>query len=213
MARRYHADDPAKAERSSATGSSPSSGSASASRSTPSTITSTLSGMDRPGPMRFGLQLWSQATGWPGFRDAALAAEDAGWDSVWTWDHLLAIFGPWEQPIFEGWTVLAALAPITSSGPARADGRGQHGPQPGRDREARNDPRPPLGRRAVLGIGGAWFDREHEAYGIEFGASPGDRLAWLDESVMLLRRLLDGERFDHERPAVYVPRRHLRAAT
>ena len=54
--------------------------------------------------MRFGLQLWSQQTDWPGFRDAALAAEDAGWDSVWTWDHLLAIFGPWEQPIFEGWT-------------------------------------------------------------------------------------------------------------
>ena len=34
---------------------------------------------------RFGLQLWSQATDWPGFRDAALAAEEAGWDSVWTW--------------------------------------------------------------------------------------------------------------------------------
>ena len=44
--------------------------------------------------MRFGLQLWSQRTAWPEFRDAALAAEPAGWDSVWTWDHLLAIFGP-----------------------------------------------------------------------------------------------------------------------
>ena len=53
--------------------------------------------------MRFGLQLWSQSTDWPAFRDAALAAEAAGWDSIWTWDHLLAIFGPWEQPIFEGW--------------------------------------------------------------------------------------------------------------
>jgi alkanesulfonate monooxygenase SsuD/methylene tetrahydromethanopterin reductase-like flavin-dependent oxidoreductase (luciferase family) len=51
--------------------------------------------------------------------------------------------------------------------------------------------------RAVLGIGAAWFDREHEAFGIEFGASPGERLDWLDESVMLMRRLLDGERFDH----------------
>jgi len=52
-------------------------------------------------PVKFGLQLWSQQTDWPGFRDAALAAEANGWDSVWTWDHLLAIFGPWEQPIFE----------------------------------------------------------------------------------------------------------------
>ena len=39
--------------------------------------------------MRFGLQLWSQQTDWPAFRDAALAAEVNGWDSVWTWDHLM----------------------------------------------------------------------------------------------------------------------------
>ena len=45
--------------------------------------------------MKFGAQLWSQQTSWPAFRDAALAAEASGWDSVWTWDHLFAIFGPW----------------------------------------------------------------------------------------------------------------------
>jgi len=49
--------------------------------------------------VRFGAQLWSQASDWPGFLAAALAAEEAGWDAVWTWDHLHAIFGPWEQPI------------------------------------------------------------------------------------------------------------------
>ncbi len=63
--------------------------------------------------MRFGAQLWSQGTDWPGFRDSALAAEAAGWDSVWTWDHLLAIFGPWEQPILEGWTALSGVAALT----------------------------------------------------------------------------------------------------
>ena len=51
-----------------------------------------------------------------------------------------------------------------------------------------------------MGIGAAWFDREHEAFGIDYGASVGARLDWLDESVMLLRRLLDGERFDHSGP-------------
>lgn len=63
---------------------------------------------------RFGAQLWSQATDWPTLRDAALLAERSGWDSIWTWDHLNAIFGPWDQPILEGWSVLAALAPLTS---------------------------------------------------------------------------------------------------
>ena len=68
------------------------------------------------------------------------------------------------------------------------------------------------GGRAVLGIGGAWFEREHDAFGIDFGATPGERLDRLDESVMLMRRLLDGERFSHEGPALHVPRRAVRAA-
>ena len=63
--------------------------------------------------VRFGLQLWPQATTWPEVRDAAIAAEGAGWDSIWTWDHLLAIQGPWQQPIYEGWTFLAGLASLT----------------------------------------------------------------------------------------------------
>jgi alkanesulfonate monooxygenase SsuD/methylene tetrahydromethanopterin reductase-like flavin-dependent oxidoreductase (luciferase family) len=52
------------------------------------------------------------------------------------------------------------------------------------------------GGRAFLGIGGAWFKREHDAYGFDetWGSGFGERLDRLDESVMLLRRLLDGER-------------------
>jgi alkanesulfonate monooxygenase SsuD/methylene tetrahydromethanopterin reductase-like flavin-dependent oxidoreductase (luciferase family) len=53
------------------------------------------------------------------------------------------------------------------------------------------------GGRAVLGIGGAWFGREHEAFGLDFGAGFGERLDRLDEAVGLIRRLLDGERFSH----------------
>jgi alkanesulfonate monooxygenase SsuD/methylene tetrahydromethanopterin reductase-like flavin-dependent oxidoreductase (luciferase family) len=52
------------------------------------------------------------------------------------------------------------------------------------------------GGRAVLGIGGAWFEREHDAYGFDEtrGSGFGERLDRLDESVTLLRRLLGGER-------------------
>jgi alkanesulfonate monooxygenase SsuD/methylene tetrahydromethanopterin reductase-like flavin-dependent oxidoreductase (luciferase family) len=154
--------------------------------------------MDRPGPMRFGLQLWSQATGWPEFRDAARAADDAGWDSIWTWDHLLAIFGPWEQPILEGWSVLAGLAPITSRVRLGLMVGANTFRNPGLTAKLATTLDHLSEGRAVLGIGAAWFDREHEAFGIDFGKSPGERLDWLDESVMLMRRLLDGERFDHD---------------
>jgi F420-dependent oxidoreductase-like protein len=150
--------------------------------------------------MRFGLQLWSQRTTWPAFRDAALAAESAGWDSVWTWDHLFAIFGPWEQPIFEGWSVLAGLAPLTSRLRLGLMVGANTFRNPGHTAKLATTLDHLSGGRAVLGIGGAWFEREHDGFGIPFGSGFGERLDRLDESVMLMRRLLDGERFSHEGP-------------
>ncbi len=151
--------------------------------------------------MRFGLQLWSQSTDWPTFRDAAVLAETSDWDSVWTWDHLLAIFGPWEQPVFEGWSTMAALGPITSRVRLGLMVGANTFRNPGLTAKLATTLDHVSGGRAVLGIGGAWFEREHDAFGIDFGASPGARLDWLDESAMLLRRLLDGERFSHQGPA------------
>lgn len=151
-------------------------------------------------PMRFGLQLWSQSTTWPAFRDAAVAADAAGWDSIWTWDHLMAIFGPWEQPTFEGWTSLAALGPLTSRVRLGLMVGANTFRNPGLTAKLATTLDHVSDGRAVLGIGGAWFEREHEAFGIDFGASPGERLGWLDESVMLMRRLLDGERISHDGP-------------
>jgi alkanesulfonate monooxygenase SsuD/methylene tetrahydromethanopterin reductase-like flavin-dependent oxidoreductase (luciferase family) len=146
---------------------------------------------------RFGLQLWSQQTDWPGFRDMALAAEEAGWDSVWTWDHLMAIFGPWQQPILEGWSVLAGLGPLTKRIRLGLMVGANTFRNPGLTAKVATTLDHLSNGRAVLGIGGAWFEREHDAYGIHF-PSVGERLDALDESVMLMRRLLDGERFSHE---------------
>ena len=165
-----------------------------------------------PVPIRFGAQLWSQATDWPGFRDGALAAEAAGWDSVWTWDHLLAIFGRWEQPIFEGWAALAALSSVTRRVRLGLMVGANTFRNPGLTAKLATTLDHVSGGRSVLGIGGAWMEREHDAFGIDFGASVGERLDRLDEAVMLLRRLLDGERVSHEgrfytfRDAVCEPR-------
>jgi F420-dependent oxidoreductase-like protein len=148
--------------------------------------------------MRFGAQLWSQQATWAQWRDAGLAAEAAGWDSLWTWDHLLAIFGPWEQPIFEGWSVLSAIGALTSRVRLGLMVGANTFRNPALTAKLATTLDHVSNGRAVLGIGGAWFDREHEAYGIDFGSGVGERLDRLDESVMLMRRLLDGERFDHD---------------
>src|SRR4026207_1099251 len=58
--------------------------------------------------VKLGVNLWSQASDWPSFLAAGRRAEELGFDSLWTWDHLYAIFGDPHQPIFEGYTTLAA---------------------------------------------------------------------------------------------------------
>jgi F420-dependent oxidoreductase-like protein len=148
--------------------------------------------------LKFGIQLWSQNTPWAQFRDAAVAAEAAGWDSAWTWDHLLAIFGPWRQPIFEGWMSLAGWAASTSRIRLGLMVGANTFRNPGLTAKLATTLDHISDGRAILGIGGAWFEREHEALGIDFGSGFGERLDRLDESIALMRRLLDGEELTYE---------------
>jgi alkanesulfonate monooxygenase SsuD/methylene tetrahydromethanopterin reductase-like flavin-dependent oxidoreductase (luciferase family) len=48
--------------------------------------------------------------------------------------------------------------------------------------------------RAILGIGGAWFETEHEAFGLPFGDGFPERLRWLGEALPIMRGMLHGER-------------------
>ena len=48
--------------------------------------------------------------------------------------------------------------------------------------------------RAILGIGAAWFDTEHVAYGLSYGSGPPERLRWLGEALPIMRGMLHGER-------------------
>ena len=151
--------------------------------------------------VRFGAQLWSQAGDWPRYLRAALAAEAAGWDSVWTWDHLVAIQGPWEQPILEGWLAMGAIAARTERVRVGLMVAANTFRTPGQTAKLASTLDHVSGGRAILGIGGAYVEREHAAYGIDFGAGIGERLDRLDESIGIIRRLLDGERFTHVGPA------------
>jgi F420-dependent oxidoreductase-like protein len=146
--------------------------------------------------VRVGALLWPQTNSWPLLRDAAIRADRVGLDSLWTWDHLMAIVGPWEQPILEGWTTLAALAALTERVTLGLMVGANTFRNPGLTAKLATTLDQISGGRAILGIGGAWFQREHDAYGFDetWGSGFGERLDRLDESVMLLRRLLDGER-------------------
>ena len=150
--------------------------------------------------VKIGFLLWPQTDSWPAIRDAAVRAEQSGAASLWTWDHLLSIVGPWEGPILEGWSVLSGWAQVTERATLGLMVGANTFRNPGLTAKLATTLDHLSGGRAVLGIGGAWFDREHEAFGIDFGSGFGERLDRLDESVMLLRRLLDGETVTHDGP-------------
>lgn len=145
-------------------------------------------------PIRVGALLWPQVSNWAVLRDAAALADRAGIDSLWTWDHLNSIVGPWEGPILEGWSILAGWAQVTSRATLGLMVGANTFRNPGLTVKLATTLDHLSGGRAVLGLGGAWFDREHEAFGIDFRSGFGERLDALDEAVMLSRRLLDGER-------------------
>ncbi len=148
--------------------------------------------------LKLGILLWSQATDWPSFLDAAKRCDRLGYEHLWTWDHLYAIFGDPYQPIFEGYTALAALATATERSRLGLLVGANTFRNPGLVAKTITTIDHISGGRAILGIGGAWMEPEHRAHGIDFGSGFGQRLDWLDESVGLIRRLLDGETVTYE---------------
>ena len=145
-------------------------------------------------PFEFGVSLWSQQASWPEAMAAAELVDDLGFDHLWTVDHWLAPHGDADQPVFDGWMMLAGWATRTSRTRLCLFVAANTFRPPGHTAKLVSTLDHMSGGRAMLGLGAGWFTREHEAYGIEFGASPGERIRWLDESAAICRRLLDGER-------------------
>jgi alkanesulfonate monooxygenase SsuD/methylene tetrahydromethanopterin reductase-like flavin-dependent oxidoreductase (luciferase family) len=142
--------------------------------------------------LKLGMNLWSQAGDWPSFLAAGRRAEALGYDHLWTWDHIYAIFGDPYQPIHEGYTALAALAQATERIRLGLFVGANTFRNPGLAVKSAVTIDHISGGRAILGIGGAWFEREHDAFGIEFGDGFGQRLDWLAEAVGGMRTLLAG---------------------
>lgn len=148
--------------------------------------------------MRIGAAFWIERTDWESLREAILAADKAGFDSLWFDDHLLSDEGDPDDPKLEGWTVAAAAAAITNRATIGHLVTAATFRNPGVLAKMATTLDHVSGGRAVLGIGAGWFEAEHRAFGIDFGASMGERIDRMGEAVSILRRLLDGERVTHD---------------
>jgi F420-dependent oxidoreductase-like protein len=118
--------------------------------------------------------------------------DEAGWGSLWVYDHFHTVPRKEIEATFEAWTLMAHMASATS--------RARIG-----QLVTCNEYRHPAylakiaacidvmsGGRLDLGIGAGWFVEEFDAYGYEF-RSIGQRLRRLRESLEILRRMWSDE--------------------
>jgi alkanesulfonate monooxygenase SsuD/methylene tetrahydromethanopterin reductase-like flavin-dependent oxidoreductase (luciferase family) len=128
---------------------------------------------------------------WPEVRAYALAAEAAGLDALWAFDHALFRFpGQAERGAHEPWTILALLGEATSTIGLGSLVLGMRFRHPAVLAKAAVTLDEASGGRVTLGVGAGWHDPEYRAFGIPLD----HRLSRTEEGMELIRRLLDGER-------------------
>jgi F420-dependent oxidoreductase-like protein len=149
---------------------------------------------EQPMTLRFGLQIpsftWSggpaelaDRLGW-----IAESAEAAGFSSVWVMDHFLQIpvVGPEWHEMLDSYTTLGFLAGRTARVQLGTLVTGVTYRNAAHLAKIVATLDVLSGGRAVCGIGAAWFEREHLAYGWDFPPRR-DRYALLEDALQLLR--------------------------
>ena len=165
--------------------------------------------------MKVDLLLVPVGTRYPEMRAAAVAAEEAGFDGVWTWDHLRDPDEAADEGVPEAWTTLTALAEATrriTLGPLVLNTGLRH---PGLLANMAATLQQVSGGRLLLGLGaGATramaYAREQEALGMAV-ASDRVRAERVAEAAQVLRRLWSGDassftgtQFRLDRPTGYL---------
>lgn len=129
----------------------------------------------------------------------AKAAEAAGFSLVTVMDHLNQIqgVGAQDEPMLEGWSVLAALARETRTVRLSTLVSGVTYRNPALLAKTATTLDVISGGRAIFGLGAAWFEAEHDAFGFPFPPI-GERMDRLDEALTIVRGMFANERTTFE---------------
>jgi F420-dependent oxidoreductase-like protein len=127
--------------------------------------------------------------------EIATTAENSGFSSISLMDHLhqIPVVGPPENWMFEGSTMLSALAARTSNVTLGLLVGGVTYRNPALHAKIATTIDVVSGGRAWLGIGAAWFEDEHRAYGYEFPPLKV-RFEMLEEALQIMRAMFTQER-------------------
>jgi F420-dependent oxidoreductase-like protein len=138
--------------------------------------------------MRFGIQTGPQFVTWPELVDVWQLVDGLGFDTAWTFDHFFPIFRDPKGSQFEGWTALTALAVKTEHVRVGTLVTGITYRNPAVLAKIGASLDVITGGRLEMGLGAAWFQLEHDAFGIPFPPT-AERIKRLGEACEVITRM------------------------
>jgi len=140
------------------------------------------------GSPRFGVQIVPQHTTYADILQTCREVDELGFDTAFLFDHFIPISSDTNGPCFEGWTLLSALAAQTKKVKLGLLVTGNTYRNPAIVEKMAATVDHVSNGRLILGLGAAWFELEHTAYGIPF-YTPGERAKRLGEAVEVIKML------------------------
>jgi alkanesulfonate monooxygenase SsuD/methylene tetrahydromethanopterin reductase-like flavin-dependent oxidoreductase (luciferase family) len=144
-------------------------------------------------PLTFGVVTGQHQLSWEQLVEQWRLAEELGFDSIFLFDHFMALYGDPDGPCLEASTLLSALALKTSKIRIGVLVYGNTHRHPVVFAKEMTTIDHISGGRTILGIGTGWNEREHTAFSIPFPLA-GERVEMLEESIQVMRMLFSQQR-------------------
>ena len=137
------------------------------------------------------------AAKWDAVRRVSVGLDEAGWESLWVYDHFHTFPRKEVEATFEAWTMMATLAAITRRARIGQFVTCVQYREPSYLAKVAASVDVISGGRLNVGLGAGWYEEEFRAFGYDY-RTMGQRLRRLGEACEIVRRMWTEEKASFE---------------